>query len=65
MAKSDADLDDKVRQNVDAAAWLAVLIDARQKNDFEKAAHAQRELSRIGVKVTFGRRGRGQRDANR
>jgi hypothetical protein len=40
------------RRNVDAAAWLAVLLDAQRKGDSVAADHARRELLRIGVKVS-------------
>ncbi len=39
------------------AAWFVVLDRARLDNDFELAAKAQRELRRLGVKVTFTRQG--------
>jgi hypothetical protein len=45
---------DRKRKNVDAAAWLAVFLDARQRGDFVTAARAQRELALIGVKLTVG-----------
>ena len=35
--------------------WFAVLDGARERNDFETAAEAKRELERLGVKVTFRR----------
>jgi hypothetical protein len=34
-------------------AWFVALEIARQKNDFEKAAQAHRELKRLGVNVSF------------
>ena len=42
------------RRNVDAAAWLAVLLDAQRKGNFAAADRARRELLRIGVKVSVG-----------
>ena len=45
-------------------AWFAVLEAARLRNDFERAAEANRQLRRLGVKVQFdsqsGREDRGQ-----
>ena len=52
------------KTKVDAAAWLAVLISAREKNDFATAAKAQAELARIGVKVTLAKP-RGRHDGRR
>ncbi|HEY1687188.1 MAG TPA: hypothetical protein VGG19_20680 [Tepidisphaeraceae bacterium] len=34
-------------------AWFVVLEAARVRGDFEKAATAQKELARLGVKVRF------------
>jgi len=34
-------------------AWFLVLERARLDNDFERAAEAQRELRRLGVKIEF------------
>jgi hypothetical protein len=34
-------------------AWFAVLERARLTEDYERAAHAQRELARLGVRVRF------------
>ncbi len=47
------------KQNVDAAAWLAVLLDANNKGDARRADRARRELERIGVKVEVGQDGKG------
>jgi hypothetical protein len=33
--------------------WFAVLEIAREQFDFEKAAEAKRELSRLGVQVSY------------
>lgn len=35
------------------AAWFVMLERARQTNDAELAAHARRELERLGVKVRY------------
>lgn len=35
--------------------WFVVLEIARERSDFEQAAEAQRELKRLGVKVTYHR----------
>ncbi len=40
-------------------AWFAVLDCARNKQDFELAAKAVRELKRLGVTVRFHRRQKG------
>jgi hypothetical protein len=43
--------------------WFVVMEAAKRKHDFATAAEAQRELSRLGVKVIYRRqreRGRGQ-----
>jgi len=37
------------------AAWFAVLESARQQNDFARAAEAQKQLTRLGVRVIYGR----------
>ncbi len=42
-----------LKTKTDAAAWLAVLIDARERNDFSVAANARTQLELAGVKVTF------------
>jgi hypothetical protein len=36
--------------------WLAILGMAQERGDFERAAEARRELSRLGVRVMYGRR---------
>lgn len=36
-----------------AVVWFVVLEQARQKNDFERAAKAKRELERLGVVVKY------------
>ena len=36
-------------------AWFAVLEDAWQKRDLERAAQAERQLLRLGVRVRFGK----------
>jgi hypothetical protein len=33
--------------------WFAALERAIEEGDFQKAAHAQRELDRLGVKVRY------------
>jgi hypothetical protein len=40
----------------DPLPWLLTLEIARQRGDFIKAATAQRELERLGVRVTYGNR---------
>jgi len=47
------------KRNVDAAAWLAVLLDAQRKGDSAAAVRARRELLRIGVRVSVGQGGKG------
>lgn len=51
------------KRNVDAAVWLAVLLDAQAKPDAATAKLARAELRRIGVKVSLatGRRGPAER----
>lgn len=36
-----------------AAVWFAILERAKNRNDFELAAKAERELRRLGVDVRF------------
>ena len=49
------------KRSVDAAAWLAVLLDAQRKGDPVAADHARRELRKIGVRVFVGQeRGRAE-----
>jgi len=45
----------QTEKNVDGAAWLAVLLEARQRGDDKAAERAERELSRIGVTVRLDR----------
>jgi len=45
----------QTRESVDGAAWLAVLMEARQRGDAKAAERAERELSRIGVTVRLDR----------
>ena len=47
------------KRNIDAAAWLAVLLDANNKGDTRRADRARRELARIGVKVEVEQNGEG------
>lgn len=35
--------------------WFVVLESARRSGDFARAAEAQRELERLGIKVRYGR----------
>lgn len=35
--------------------WFALLEKAQERGDLETAAHAQRELARLGVRVRYGR----------
>jgi len=37
-------------------AWFYTLEDARQRNDFDRAARAKRELERLGVLVRYTQR---------
>ena len=37
-------------------AWFAVLERARETNNFERAAEAQRQLERLGVRVAYKRK---------
>lgn len=46
------------KRQVDAAAWLALLLDAQHKGDAAAAARARQELLRAGVKVSVARAGR-------
>ena len=46
----------QAKQSIDGAAWLAVLLEARQKGDVDAAGRAERELARIGVKVKLSDR---------
>lgn len=39
----------------DPIAWFAELALARRRDDFERAAKAQRQLQKLGVIVTFSR----------
>ena len=45
--------DDPRRPEDSPVAWFVVLDRARQVHDFERAVQAQRELERLGVKVTY------------
>ena len=36
--------------------WFVVLEKALERSDFDEAAHAQRELNRLGVCVSYRRR---------
>jgi hypothetical protein len=45
---SDCDRDDPV-------VWLLLLERGRRTGDFEMAAHAKRELERLGIFVTYRR----------
>ena len=35
--------------------WFVILEIARERGDFKRAAEAQRQLRRLGVRVTYGR----------
>lgn len=39
--------------------WFGILEIARERNDFEHAAEAKRQLERLGVKVTYRRNRQG------
>lgn len=54
---------EKTKRNIDAAAWLAVLLEAQQKRNPIVEARARRELARIGVKVSCGRGDKGTSNA--
>jgi hypothetical protein len=43
--------------------WFAKLENAVEEGDHQAAAEAQRELSRLGVRVQFGRQAEGTRGA--
>lgn len=43
--------------------WFAVLEIAREQSDYESAAEAQRQLSRLGVRVAYPRPRRGGKEA--
>jgi len=45
--------DDACRAESSPTAWFVMLERARQTHDFERATHAQRELERLDVKVTY------------
>lgn len=36
------------------AYWFCVMESAKEKGDFERAAHAKRQLERLGVHVVYG-----------
>jgi len=42
-------------------AWFLTLEVARRNNDFRRAAEAQEQLQRLGVRVRYLRRGRGDK----
>lgn len=42
----------------DITTWLLLLERGRRSGDFDLAARAKRELERLGVRVTYGRRPR-------
>ena len=54
MSKATTD-SKKVRAEDSPTAWFAVLERARLDEDYETAARAKRELSRLGVEVRFRR----------
>jgi hypothetical protein len=35
--------------------WFALMEHARERGDFESAAHAKGQLERLGIRVTYGR----------
>jgi len=55
-AKNDADYHNS------PVAWFCVLEQARQNNDFERAAEAKRQLERLGVVVKYRRKIKSQGD---
>jgi hypothetical protein len=42
--------------------WFCKLEDAMDRGDLQDAAEAQRELARLGVRVTYDRRGLGRQE---
>ena len=46
---------------VQVTAWFSVLAHAKSTNDFRKAAEALDALERLGVRVKYGRRPKGER----
>lgn len=38
---------------VDAVTWFAVLENARQRGDFDRAATAKRKLEALGIKIVY------------
>ena len=42
-------------RSINGIAWFAALLHARERNDFAKAADAQRELGRLGIVVKVKR----------
>lgn len=53
---SDTDRDD-------ALTWILLLERGRRTGDFALAAEAQRQLARLGIRVTYGHRPRRRRPA--
>jgi hypothetical protein len=49
----------------DPVAWLLLLERGRRTGDFELAASAQRELARLGIRVSYGRPRPGMNDDDR
>jgi len=45
--------------------WFAILDQARDRGDFQAAARAERELQRLGVRVTFAVPSRGKARSRR
>jgi hypothetical protein len=42
--------------------WLVILDQAVEKGDHQTAAEAQRELTRLGVRIAYGRRPAGRQE---
>lgn len=40
----------------DPLPWLLTLEMSRQRGDFERAAPAKKELAKLGIRVSYGRR---------
>lgn len=40
--------------------WFAILDSARERNDFSQAAEAKKQLERLGVRVTYRSRRKGE-----
>ncbi len=50
-----SDATDDIEDTDDTTVWLLLLERGRRTGDYELAARAQRELERLGVRVTYRR----------